>query len=92
MRLLQGAAIRLEDQVLDALFSQFANKSGSNSPVTASAVTSGGAASNSLPDVKTGFLRAMEALPAPNVVSDDNPDFMFATLDDRQALLNLFRW
>jgi hypothetical protein len=92
LRLLQGAAIQLEDQVIDALFAQFANKSGSNSPAVASSVTSGGASPNSLPDVKTAFLRAVEALPAPKVTSDDNPDFLFATLDDRQALLNLFRW
>jgi hypothetical protein len=91
LRLLQGAALRMEDGVLEAFFAQFANKAGSNSPA-APTTTSPAAAPKSLPDVKTAWLRTVEALPAPKVVSDDIPDDFFATLDDRQELLNLFRW
>jgi hypothetical protein len=93
MRMVQGAALRMQDAVLDAVFAQFANPSGGNSPAAASATTSGGAAaSKPLPDVKTAWLRAVEALPAPKVVSEDSPDDLFATPDGRQDLLNLFRW
>ena len=92
MRLLLGAALRMEDQVLDAFFAQFAHNSGGNRPAAASATTSATSPPQSLPDVKTAWLRAVEALPAPKPVSDDSPDAVFATLDGRQELLNLFRW
>jgi hypothetical protein len=92
-RLLQGAALRMEDGVLDALFAPFATKSGANSPAAAPTSASAAAAPKSLPDVKTALLRAVEALPAPATTpGDDSPDDFFATLDGRQELLNLFRW
>jgi hypothetical protein len=83
MRMLQGPALRLHDQAMDAFFAQFAKKPGGRSPE---------AASKSLPDVKTAWLRAIEELPAPNSVLDDSPDALFSTLGRRQELLNLFRW
>jgi hypothetical protein len=82
----------MEDTVRDAIFAQFAEKSGRNSPAEEAA--------KPLPDMKTAWLRAVEALPAPAKApdgrADDGPDVstdaLFATLDDRQELLNLFRW
>jgi hypothetical protein len=92
-RLLQGAALRMADAVLDALFAPLATKSGANSPAAAPTSTSAAAAPMSLPDVKTAWLRAVEALPAPATTrGEDSPDAFFATLDGRQELLNLFRW
>jgi hypothetical protein len=84
MQLLQGAALGMEDRIRDAIFAQFAEKSGRNSPAVV--------AEKPLPDVKTVWLRAVEALPAPAKAPDDSPDSLFATLADRQELLNLFRW
>jgi hypothetical protein len=101
MRSLQGTALRMQDEVLAAVFSQLAPKSGGSSPVAASATTSGGAAPPpSPPDVKAAWLQAVEALPAPKtvpagsrgVVPDDSPDALLSTLDGRQELLNLFHW
>jgi hypothetical protein len=91
LRLLQGAALQMEDGVLAAVFAPLANQSGGNRPAV-SAPTSAGAALMSLPDVKTAWLRAVEALPAPRNVPDDSPDAAFATLEGRQELLDLFRW
>jgi hypothetical protein len=92
MRLLQGAALLMEDGALAAFFAPFANPSGGNSPAPASGPISGGAAApKSLPDVKTVWLRAVEALPAPRNVQDDSLDAVFDTLNGRQELLNLFR-
>jgi hypothetical protein len=83
MRMILGAASRMQDAARDAVFAQVAKKS--KSPSAA-------AATQSLPDVKAAWLQSVEEMPAPKIVSENSADAVFSTLDGRQDLLKLFRW